>query len=741
MSRSLFLCTWLTSWLAGNALDFTPDDWEGLTETLTMNVVTGSMLVYGELDPSQHSIDDIDAVARRTLGAICEHTAGTSAPVLVNRFQDIKTLGTSRTGLNYTFTLLPADNHEAAKECMGKLAMMTYGPWMPPYEELGLPTPALRKFFAIQLASNYPTRNLDSSGWGLLIAEIACSRSVITRTTSKTWDDGPSTTTTSAAEDLTCDGSSYGLAWDPENTNGFDPSHVSGCNLAGSSPCMCASLPNCEWMPASGTCQSTPNPGVSCAACGWQRKCWAPSQNEICSTKTTACACAAAVEGCTWSSGACIGRSTPGAVATSCVDCPTQASCSLPSVLQKKPAKGAMLGIDGWILEMTFDRPMVFAEQGKDQIWLRCRSYDDTTPPTFQLGESRVQLVGSKLSLNLEGLKNEHQRDCDVIIQSKALYGQMSGLPYTGMEESEYTVYLPDTAGPEVVSFEPENSARAVPLDTKVVIRFSETLRLGQGDGGVILRTVGANPMEELIPMWKGILQISGSKLTLDLSGRLNKSTTYSIAISEATLRDPLGNNFTGLASEIYSFGTVQDTIVVERQDDLTGLYVAISVLAAFVLLAVSMAVAAVRHFQSVRARAKVSTEVRQARIKAQAPHIDIKNLEDLEAQEEPVSPVTPVAPLPPEPPRRLNAGYPGRSWSNPPTDRSSRPSTVSTHTQPPRQKWQQVGASKTLADSAATSKTMSAALSKSMKPQPEAKPSKVRFAAAPKASPPMLRR
>jgi len=725
-------------------LDFTPEDWDEDTETLTNNVVTGTILVYGELDSTQHGIDDIDVVTRRTLGAICEHKAGTSAPVLVTRYQDIKTVGTATTGLNYTFTLLSADGNEATKECMGQLAAMSYGPWKPPYEELGLPVPALRKFFAIQLASNYKTRNLDSANWGLSIQDISCSKRAIIRTKPTTWDEVSITTTTSAAEEI-CDGSPFGLEWDAENTNGFDPGHVSRCNLAGSNPCICASLPKCEWMPTSGTCQATPNPGVSCASCGWQRKCWAPSQNESCTAYTTACDCARAHEGFTWKSGTCIGKSTWGVGVTSCVDCPAQTYCSLPSVVKKSPPKGSMLGIDGWVLELDFDRPMVFAEKGATKIWLSCRSYDETPPPTFQLEESRVKLAGSKLSLDMEGLQNDAQRDCDVIIQSKVLYGQMSGLPYPGMSESEYTVFLPDTTGPAVVAFEPENSARAVPLDTKVIVHFSEELRLGPGDMRISLRTVGANPVEQLIPMTAaGGVTFSGNKMTLDLSGRLNSTTTYTVAIPQASLRDALGNNFTGLATEIYSFGTVQASMVVaERKDDLTGVYVALSVLGAIALLAVSIAVAALRHFQkSVRARAKVFTESRK--VKAKALEIDITNLEDLEAADIPVSPVTPVAPLPLAPPRQLRAGA---SSSNPPSDRSSRPSsralTVASTTESVRQPWRQVGSSTTLAKSAATSKTMSVALSNSvkpMKPQPAVKASRSSRQVEKKANLPTVR-
>eukprot|EP00931_Biecheleriopsis_adriatica_P007322 TRINITY_DN10861_c0_g1_i3.p1 TRINITY_DN10861_c0_g1~~TRINITY_DN10861_c0_g1_i3.p1 ORF type:complete len:758 (-),score=144.18 TRINITY_DN10861_c0_g1_i3:210-2483(-) len=609
--------------------------------TLTANVISGYFLVVGEMDLTKMRLEDIDLVVERTLTRICQHK-DVSPSLVMKRFLDISTLGQLKQGLNYSWQMLPTEGPDRLKNCLDRLAFMSYGPKEPPFEEAGFPEPALRGVFATELYRHPPTNKVVPANWALMVDHLSCSPKLV--------KSAFSVTTTPAPEDKICNGQTYGAKWEVVDDKGFDPTMVSDCSLAGSDPCVCSALPTCEWMPATGVCAATPNPGVSCDACSWQRKCFAPTQDETCSSFESPCDCAYAPFasggfGCAWVGEECVARPAWNAPKTSCVDCSTQSSCSIPKVEKLFPPKASMIGEDSWILQVVFDRPMIFRwPTTSSGVELKCSSFGKPSP-TFELAQSSLVLRDSMLLIDTSTFVNEQQQTCDVLIASNVLHGKEDLVPYDGMGPGEYTLIMPDTKAPNIERFEPANAAREVPLDTKVSIYFSEAVKLGvvPGSQRIEIKTVeeGQRPQErELhsIPMSSELVSLQGTKLTVDLAGKLNNSRRYTMFIPGFALRDKHGNNFTGLPSERYAFETLVTSTHVQHEDDSSGLFIGLSIAGAFLILAAVIAGGAFFKFQSIRARDKVSKMTDLRMYEAE--------LEDLEALDEPVSPVSPVEAL-----------------------------------------------------------------------------------------------
>eukprot|EP00930_Biecheleria_cincta_P092893 TRINITY_DN8296_c0_g1_i2.p1 TRINITY_DN8296_c0_g1~~TRINITY_DN8296_c0_g1_i2.p1 ORF type:complete len:805 (+),score=94.54 TRINITY_DN8296_c0_g1_i2:42-2456(+) len=641
------------------ALDFSNPEDES-TETIQANVVSGVMLVYADLDLTQVSLLDIDKVVASTLGRICNHKQGPfqgpEAPVKTKRYLDINTFGQVRQGLNYTFQLLPEDVLGGPKDCMDRLVAMAYGPLEPPF--VGVPMPAIRRVFAGSLHTNQGTKELDSSLWGIGLPSLSCTPKEIIRKQQFT-ATGVLISTSTMQPVEQCNGAPYALSWDKNpDEQGFDPSQVSNCALAHDDPCICGALPSCEWLPLTRKCMSTPNPGVSCEACSWQRKCWAPNQNEKCSKLTTACNCAAERAGCAWIAGKCLGREDAGGRGVLCTDCVSQARCSTPKVTSLTPPSLSLMGADGWMLQVAFDRPMEFnpilAGTGSLGMLIRCRTYDSSPRAVFELDSTRVKIESNKLQINTKGLRNSEKRDCDLIIYASALRGQNDAIPYSGMQQDTYTIMIPDTIAPTVERIEPANSARGVLVDAQVSLYFTEAVRLGAVAGAqkFILIALGGNGRgsaePQVIYMSDSRVSFDGAHVRLDLNGQLEHGTSYSLSMPPDALTDRDGNNFTGLASGFYTFETAVSGTSGQIQTDASGLVAGLVIGALVLLLTAGLAFAAWQRCKNLRSRAKVlpgDASAQKAR-RIAALTIQTTGMRDLEAPEECISPVSPVAAL-----------------------------------------------------------------------------------------------
>jgi Ca2+-binding RTX toxin-like protein len=130
-----------------------------------------------------------------------------------------------------------------------------------------------------------------------------------------------------------------------------------------------------------------------------------------------------------------------------------------------------------------------------------------------------------------------------------------------------------DTTAPTVSTFSPTDGSTGVAVSSNIVVTFSETI--ARGTGNIELRfgsAIGAI-VETFNAASSTRLTLSGNELTIDPTATLANGTQYFVVLSESTIKDSAGNNFTGTST--YDFTTAlvsptagNDTIVGTWTDD-----------------------------------------------------------------------------------------------------------------------------------------------------------------------------
>lgn len=556
----------------GPPVDFSVDFPLEQTEERLLNVVYGTFLLDAELG-LETNFEDIDRVVKATIGSICQYSPVESAPVVVARFLDMQSLAFRRKTFRFEWSLLPQQSHPLPGDCMSMLAQMSFGPSVPPYEEVGRSPPAIRQVFAMELASFAATRALDSSYWGLTLGNVSCLPARVTRILVESLTTG---TTTTPLPTHVCDGRMYATGGGEES--GFDPTMVSDCSVAQQDPCLCAAMDYCEWQPGSGEipggCAATKYPGVTCEACPFQSKCVEPDQSTVCADKTVGCDCAMARAtkfgyGCLFVNGGCVARSTPNSAATSCDDCPSQIRCGTPRIEQVRPEEGHQLGELGiWSIEVDFDRPIELANQVNEEsgVQLLCDLFEENGGKTFWVSKWMVSAKNTTLEINLKELANDYRRTCFLTIAGNIVFSAASRLPHGGLQTGQYLFYLPDTQEPTIRTFDPPNSVRGLSVDIQVKLTWSEPVARGRVMSARRVDLYRSGDELSNVPMVSfdftaKEVALTQTSMTVDLTGFLEPNKFYSLALPPHCINDFSGNNFTGLPANVYIFGTAIDSV------------------------------------------------------------------------------------------------------------------------------------------------------------------------------------
>lgn len=672
-----------TPCVAQNAEDTTAEDEaidfsianEG-SVTSTEEVVSGVLLIYGEIDTDFLSSGDIDIVIKETLGKVCKNfDKPTGAPTLTKMFVDVRTVGQRRIGMNYSWQILPP--LEAGKDCINRLAMVGFGPKEPPFDKY--PAPPLRQLLTQELKAHPPTRLLNTTAWTISIQNMSCDeRKVI-----KHWNHSRSIDVF-PTEEPECLGSDS-VTWQPNLEGEFDIAEVGNCNTAGSNACVCAALPSCEWVPGVNgiaTCVYTALPGVPCEACALQDQC-VITPEKLCASKSTPCACVLAQGGCNWNmeKGTCELNPTGG---TACIACPRQYFCSTPKIRAKSPQNLAIMGSEevGWLINMSFDREMEFMHIGIGSgILLQCRPVrPGDWPPTFEVEYRNLEIDGTMLHINVFGLPNDENRDCDVVITDTAVRGVDALLPFNGLPDNEMFVTLPDGIPPQVSSFMPGNSAVAVPIDPIVRFFFDEKIKVWR-ESNIGVYTLGGNQSDREadkliaeLSIWSAAVTIAQDTLIVDLSGILSTSTYYSVSVPIGAVSDFSNNPFPGIARGVYMFQTGADErveVLHDATEDDTLMHTIIIIVAGCLvgIVALTAAYMACDKVHKVRRRARVvarkeTVEMSIEKVDVEKPQLPNLNhdLDDDDAwpmehmATSPASPGSPSSPMSPASIRRASS-------------------------------------------------------------------------------------
>eukprot|EP00435_Cladocopium_sp_Y103_P031637 s253_g8.t1 len=374
-------------------------------------------------------------------------------------------------------------------------------------------------------------------------------------------------------------------------------------------------------------------------------------------------ACVLAQGGCNWNmeKGICELNPTGG---TACIACPRQYFCSTPRIRTKSPQNLAIMGSEevGWLINISFDREMEFMHIGIGSgVLLQCRPVrPGDWPPTFE------EIDGTMLHINVFGLPNDENRDCDVVITDTAVRGVDALLPFNGLPDNEMFVTLPDGIPPQVNSFMPGNSAVSVPIDPIVRFFFDEKIKVWR-ESNIGVYTLGGNQSDREadkliaeLSIWSAAVTIDQDTLIVDLSGILSTSTYYSVSIPIGAVSDLSNNPFPGIARGVYMFQTGADERVETLQDtteDDTLMHTIIIVVAGCLVGIVALAAAymACEKVHKVRRRARVvarkeTMEVNIEKVdieKPQLPHLnhDPDDDDGWPMEHMPTSPAAPGSP------------------------------------------------------------------------------------------------
>jgi len=351
------------------------------------------------------------------------------------------------------------------------------------------------------------------------------------------------------------------------------------CSSA-SSGCICAAVGKCKWSPTNTggmTCNaSTVADAVSCESCALQTRC-PVDPARLCELEASPCSCVASSGDCKWDvqTNVCKERLDG---ETPCSACTRQPHCDqisvvsiFPDRLDRSDIRSVIPEISGLQREIRvkFDRDIVRTSL-PGAVVFQCQLLDQTVV----VPKEALSIKDDTLIINVHSVRNQRMIKCDLVIYEGAIADKY-GIQFLGMmrgdEQNGFLFWLGDTLGPQIDSYEPQNSDTGIPLDASVTMMFDESIKvaesfevsllaLGQGSGDDTDKVVLTIKAED------GRLTVEDKKITISVSPLLQRDVSYSLRIPRGALFDTLDNEFDGLPGGEYYFRTT-DVIEVQEED------------------------------------------------------------------------------------------------------------------------------------------------------------------------------
>ena len=350
-------------------------------------------------------------------------------------------------------------------------------------------------------------------------------------------------------------------AYIPQRTTQEPSFGVQECEST-NSPCMCASIANCEWVTIEDEYRCQKGTGrVPCTACEAQQECQARS----CGGLIQACLCAYSPLTCHWDSttGTCL----EGDGTTRCSACATQAHCSPPDIVSFVPASGSQLVMPMHrYLQIDFDRTVTLRETGTTAFYCSGQPLPFFVPYSDILPS--LSRTGLRISISvLLAAEFTTTRLCTVEIGSGVVVDN-ADVPFTGLAKDFYLFRLGDTMEPTIVAYEPANGQSNVALGASVSFTFNEEVVLRPGRHEMILYEVKEESVEiangaiGIFEMSSPQVAVNGNKVSVDISSFMRGNLQYSVDLPSQAVADIAGNIFSGIPAGHYTFRTVNTQLV-----------------------------------------------------------------------------------------------------------------------------------------------------------------------------------
>lgn len=217
---------------------------------------------------------------------------------------------------------------------------------------------------------------------------------------------------------------------------------------------------------------------------------------------------------------------------------------------------------------MFFDRDIYTQFKVDDTgIAMRCNTWEPTGGTVYRLGSHKLAVRNNILEIDLRNVVSNKRKTCVLSIAANVLRSVRSNLPYGGINDGGYFVFLPDTEEPTVSEYHPANSARGLGREVEVSFTFTEPIFPSREPSAhhVELYLTGnvanAGELEETIEFADERISLKDDLFKVKLT-RLEPSKFYSVVLPALSLNDAAGNNFTGIPRNFYIFGTGSDATV-----------------------------------------------------------------------------------------------------------------------------------------------------------------------------------
>jgi len=164
-----------------------------------------------------------------------------------------------------------------------------------------------------------------------------------------------------------------------------------------------------------------------------------------------------------------------------------------------------------------------------------------------------------------------------------ATYSFNNNNPSNNAPETMAAAFVPASAAPVIVGFNPANNATDVALDTNLVATFSEPVVAGTGNIE-LWQVGGGSPVESFEVASSPRLTFSGATLTINPTNDLSNSHTYYVLIDSTAVVDTSGGDaFAGIADPAtWTFGNPPRLVSLNPADNATSFPVSSNLVATF---------------------------------------------------------------------------------------------------------------------------------------------------------------
>jgi len=222
-----------------------------------------------------------------------------------------------------------------------------------------------------------------------------------------------------------------------------------------------------------------------------------------------------------------------------------------PTVVTFTPGDGVGGVLVGSNIVLTFNESI---QRGAGVIAIHSGSADGPLVESFDASSS-LNLLFSGKSLTIDPVWNLSNSIQYYVTFGAGTVKDMAGNSYAGTTTYDFTTAPFDDLAPTVTGFTPADGMTGVPIESNIVLTFSELIQRGAGTIAIHSGSFDGTVVESFNVVSSANLTFSGTTLTINPVLTLQNNTHYFVTFDSDTIRDLAGNGYIG--TTVYDFTTV----------------------------------------------------------------------------------------------------------------------------------------------------------------------------------------